>query len=141
MFDQWQNDITSPTAETDEDIQKVHISKGVITQVTIYFPFGCENLARCRLSLGAKPLMPRRSKGYINGNGVLVDTGDIREPTRGQNPVLLWHCWNIDETYDHELTLSVTWRSKLPEDELLTETKALVGYMRKVFTRIMGREA
>lgn len=140
MFDQWQNDITANTSEADEDIRKIHISRGVITKITIDFPYGCENLARCRLRVGNRPLVPRRNKGYVHGNGVQIDTGEIREPTQGQNPTLYWHCWNVDETHNHELTLSATWRAKMPEDELLTETKTLVSYMKRVFTRIVGRE-
>ena len=39
-------------------------------------------------------------------------TGDIVEPTKGNEPKLVWELWNLDDTYHHTLTLSCAWVSQ-----------------------------
>jgi len=138
VFEQWQYNITADTAEADLKRVRLKISSGYITKVSVYFPFGCEHLARCRVFLGLSPLLPRSSKGDIRGNGVLIDTGDIQEPTKGQTPTLTWELWNLDETFAHELTLNVTWLSTLPEESIILEVQNLTKYVRNFIKLLTG---
>lgn len=138
MFEQWQQTVSANTAEADLTRAELKISSGYITRISVYFPFGVEHLARCRVLLGSKPLLPRSKAGYATGNGVLVDTGDIREPTKGNNPVLTWELWNLDDTYTHELTLNVTWLPTLPEESIILEVQNLTKYVRNFIRLLTG---
>lgn len=138
MFDEWSYTIPANTAETNRIIQNLPISTGVITKVTLYFPFGCENLAYCRVFMGNRPILPRSSRRVMKGNGVLIDTGDIRESTLGQRPRIRWELWNLDETFTHELTLNITWLSSLPENSIVAEVKALTGSVRDFVKLLTG---
>ena len=112
MFEQWQYEIGENTAASDFITQNCKISTGTIKRLSVYFPFGVEYLARCRVLLGSSPLLPRSKAGYITSNGTAIDTGDIVEPTKGNEPKLVWELWNLDDTYHHTLTLSCAWVSE-----------------------------
>ena len=112
MFEQWQYEIGENTAASDFITQECKISPGTIKRMYVYFPYGVEYLARCRVLLGAKPILPRSKAGYITSNGLPVDTGEITEPTKGNEPTLKWELWNLDDLYHHTLTLSCAWVSE-----------------------------
>lgn len=138
MFDQWHYTIPANTAETSKKTVYLSISTGIVTKVGVYFPFGCENLARCRVFLGNRPILPRSSRRYMHGNGVLIDTGDIKEPTRGQRLKIRWELWNIDDTFPHEITLNMTWLASLPEESIVLEVKTLTDAVRNFIKLLTG---
>ena len=137
MFEQWQSTITANTTEANPVRRECKISQGVLKKVAVYFPFGVEYYARCRVLLGQKPLLPRSSSGYVTANGVLVDTGEIMERVREDLPVLAWEVWNLDDTNNHTLTLSATWVTKEEADvvrEIMEQSNRYLEALAKVIT-------
>lgn len=139
MFEQWHYTIPANTSADDFITVELKISIGVIKRLMVYFPYGCEFLARCRVLLGAKPLLPRSRAGYVTGNGSLIDVGEITEPTKGNNPELVWELWNLDETYNHTLTLTCSWVSEEEAEvqkELLTQSNVYLKYIADSLSRL-----
>lgn len=74
--------------------------------------------------LGEKPIAPRSPKHYLAGDDGPIDIRGLYEPIRPNLPVLNWHLWNVDETYDHTLWMGATWMP-LEESELKSIEKQL----------------
>lgn len=111
MFDRWSKSISANTAEADANKNECKISSGLLTEIGIYFPSGCKNLARCRVFLGEKPIMPRSAKNYIAANGLLIVSRDLNELITPNMPVLNWFTWNVDTAFNHELWMYANWMS------------------------------
>jgi len=131
--DRWEYKIDENTAEKDAKKIKCPVSPGILRSLTIYFPPGCQNRARCRVNIGERPIAPRSPSNYHAGDGMAIPLTEINEPIRDDMPVLNWFVWNLDDTYPHTLWMSAEWTS---EDE--PYEKATVGLMRD-FINIMKR--
>lgn len=111
MFDRWSYSILANTVEVDAIKVECKISTGLLTELGIYFPSGCKNLARCRVFLGEKPIFPRSAKNYIAANGLLIQAKDLNELITPNVPVLNWYVWNIDTAWPHEIWMYANWMS------------------------------
>jgi len=111
VFDRWSYSIPANTSEADAISVECKISTGLLTELCMFFPDGCENLARARAFVGEKPVMPRSAKNYIAADGMPIYAKDLNEPITGNIPVINWHVWNLDDTYDHEIWLYAIWMS------------------------------
>lgn len=134
MQDRWEYTIPANTAEADAVRVECKISPGVLKTLMVYFPPGCENLARCRVSIGEKPIAPRSSSNYLAADGQNVDLKHLEEPIREDLPVLNWEVWNIDDTYDHTIWLSAEWTSEAEpyEKTLVRILGDFVGLMKRL---------
>lgn len=137
MIDRWQQTIPANTAENGALIVKCPISPGILTKLIVYFPAGCQGLARCRVLLGEKPVAPRSPKFYLAGEDMPIVLDNVNESINENVPELKWVVWNVDDTYPHTLWLLAEWIS---EDEPVAMKsyrllKDLVALMRALFRR------
>lgn len=135
MNDRWQYTIPANTAEISKVTEKLKITTGTLTKLIIYFPAGCQGLARCRVKLGLKPVAPKTITNYLAGDDMPIVLDNLDVSIKGNLPELNWELWNVDETYPHTLWLLAEWIS---EDEPLSMktyrlTKDLVAVLRAMF--------
>lgn len=114
MQDRWEYTIPANTAEADKVKVECKISPGTLKDLDIYFPAGCQDLARCRIFLGEKNIAPRSGGSHISGEDTLIPFHGINERVREDLSVLNWFVWNLDDTFDHTIWLSAVWTE---EDE------------------------
>jgi len=137
MFDRWEYTIPADTSEANKKKRECKISTGVLTGMWMFFPAGCHGLARSRVILGSKPIMPRSPGHYVAADDMAIVLSQVNEPIKGNLPFLSWECWNVDDTYPHTLWLGAEWSS---EDEPLSlktykATQALVDLWRAILRR------
>lgn len=109
MFDRWEYTIPANTTEANAVKRECKVTRGVLTDLLIYFPPGCHNLARCRIFLGEKAIAPRDESNFIAADGMAIPIRYFNEPIKEDLPVLNWHCWNLDDTFDHTIWMSAQW--------------------------------
>ena len=109
MFDQWQQTVPANTAEADSLKVKLTISPGILRAIYLYFPAGVQQLAKCRVFLGVKPIVPRSAGRFVTGEDVLIPVTNMTENISENIPELTWELWNEDDTYDHTLWLNAEW--------------------------------
>lgn len=136
--DRWEYTVTANTAEADAHKEKCDISPGLLTDIFLYFPPGCKNLARCRVFLGEKPIAPRSSKKYYSGHGTLVELRGMRELISVNIPVLNWQIWNLDDTYSHNLIMWALWIGAEEEAQYLTLEE--IKLLNKLLKGMVGLE-
>jgi len=137
VFDRWEYTIPKETAETALIVQQCRISPGTLTGLWLFFPAGCHGLARSRVLLGLKPIMPRSAGNCVAADDMAIVLSQVNEPIKGNLPFLRWELWNVDDTYPHTLWLGAEWIS---EDEPLSlktyrATQALVDLWRAILRR------
>ena len=139
MFEQWQYTVPASTAEANLVRRELAISKGILKRLEVLMPFGCEFYVKSRVSIGAKPLLPRASKGYVTGNGFPIGTGDIIEPVIDDLPLLMWELWNEDATYSHTITLSAMWFSIEEQEAIRNELRQANEYLKDIADALGGK--
>lgn len=134
MQDRWEHEIGRRTEFGERERVKCKISPGTLKSLMVYFPPGCENLARCRVLLGEKPVMPRSASNYIAADGMAVEADELDEPIREDLPVLNWEVWNEDQTYGHTIWLAAEWISEdEPHEKRAADLLAdFVGLMKRL---------
>jgi len=134
LFDRWEYTIPANTAEENAVRVECRISPGTLKSVHIFFPLGCQGLARCRVFLGEKPVAPRSAKNFISGDDTLVKIDNLHDLISENVPVLNWDVWNLDETFSHTPWMSAEWISAdEPYEKTMTETlKDFVTIMKKL---------
>ena len=138
MFDQWQYTVPANTSEADRIRLECHISKGKLVFVQVDFPYGCEHLARSRVLLGERAILPRSLRNYVTASGHPVYSQPIDEPVAGNIPILNWEVWNVDEVYDHELTLSATWITEEEERRIIERLDKSNMYLKALVESLVG---
>ncbi|MBA7711475.1 hypothetical protein ES703_120438 [subsurface metagenome] len=73
MYDRWEYTIPEDLGEDERRRVKCPITRGFLRSLTIYFPPGCHNLARCRVFVGERPVAPRSAGHYIAAEGMAVN--------------------------------------------------------------------
>lgn len=112
MFDRWEYTIPANTAEADAVRVTCPITKGFLKSINIYFPPGCWGLARCRIFVGQRPIVPRSSANFIAADSALIPIRYLNEPVQDDIPVLNWDVWNLDQAYPHTIWMSAEWLSE-----------------------------
>lgn len=137
MFDRWENTIPANTAMKDAELVECKISPGILTDLLIYFPRGCQNLARCRVLLGQKSIAPRSPGNFVAGEDMPIELRNINERAVEDIPVLNWYCWNLDDTYEHTIWLAAQWMSEDAPYE--KKTYSAVRELSRIFRTVMRR--
>jgi len=134
MQDRWEYTIPANTAEEEAIRVECKVTPGTLKSMAIYFPSGCQNLARCRVFVGERPVVPRSSKHYIAGDDGLISFMYLNDPIVDDMPVLNWDVWNLDDTYDHTIWVSAEWMSadEPYEKTMLEVLKDFVSIMKKL---------
>lgn len=136
MFDRWEYTIAANTAEASAEKVECKITKGYLTDLIVYFPPGCVGLAKCRVLLGQKPVLPRTAANFVAADGMPVEAHNLWEEIDPNLPELNWQLWNEDETYSHTLWLAAQWLS--PREMHQKRTTEAIEDLVAVFKRLVG---
>jgi hypothetical protein len=137
VFDFWEYKVPHPRAESALIRRKCPISPGILTDIRVYFPLGVNSVAKARVYIGEKPVLPRSAGSYVTGDGIDVGAIDIFEPITGNLPVLNWDVWNESTKYDHTLQLKATW---ITEEEMTADRILLTEMLNRLdsINKIIG---
>lgn len=118
-------DITIPpnTAQASAIRQDVFLFPGVLSKVDIRFPPGCSDLARCVIMETEHILFPTNPDTYFSGDTFPV-VWDEHLVLTAIPTVLGVSCWNIDNIYEHTITVMFTVSEK---------EQTLDSYLSRVF--------
>jgi len=115
MIFRWEQTIPANTPRSAPLEWKMRITTGTITNVWIFFPWGCANLAGIQIWYEGTQVWPVTANEWMRGNDILYHFEDPyrieTEPT-----FLLIKGYNEDDTYDHTPWVMVqVIREALPE--------------------------
>ena len=94
--------ITINTAEIDKNKLLCKLTQGIITQVILHFPAGCDGLARCQLYRGDYQIFPISPGSYFALDDITLPL-NVFYPLDTKPYEMNWHTWNIDDTHNHTL--------------------------------------
>lgn len=98
--------ILANTSEADAELIDFALTKGVITNLFIHFPPGCHSLARCQFLQGAHQIFPHSTGNYFADDGYTLPLREFY--ILSDSPTSLkWKVWNVDDTYDHTLRVTI----------------------------------
>ena len=107
MFYEYAVTVPANTPEGAPIEQEIRTTVGTVTHVGIEFPNGCAKLARCQIFRGGFQLWPLNPDGYIASDGRVIEWDEDYEIT-DEPTGLTARLWNLDDTYDHVVTVRVT---------------------------------
>jgi len=106
MYYEFDWTVPANTPETAPVKKRVELKPGILTEVRIWYPPGCQGLAKVRIFDGTHMLRPKNPDGWIKGDG-----SEIRVPVwllMDVDPYpISFHLANIDELFEHTLTISI----------------------------------
>ena len=118
--------IPANTPKTAPIIATIPIIQGTITLVSVQFPPGVNALAHVKVLWGLYQLFPSNEQGdFATGGETVVwdETIDITtEPLQ-----LVMQGWNLDDTYDHTITLRVVMKPATNQQSTAQVLAALQG--------------
>jgi len=120
--------ISSNTPQTAPEVFKLAVTKGVITNVWVFFPWGCANLVGVQIWYEGFQLWPISKGEWLRGNDILFHFEDPykveTEPT-----FLRIKAYNEDDTYDHTpwVMLEVVKQEEIPAIERFLQTLKGLG--------------
>ena len=130
--------VPADTAASAKVTEKIKISRGVIHQVGVLFPDGCNGMVKVTLHDGGHQFSPSTEGMDYIGSGQLVLGQEHYKPEAGTNQIAV-KAWSPDTTYNHEITVYL-WI--LPENILLPTLifldirNALILLLRKIGVKV-----
>lgn len=120
--------ITTPanTPETAKQKTTLHLTRGRITQVQVYFPSGQVGLTHIGINRGLHQFLPTNPEANFSSSGETIPiTEDFALDTAPYQ--LEAYTWNEDATYEHTITVRVQLEALPEQRSLVDEIKALLG--------------
>jgi len=106
MFYDYSITVPANTAESSPVTQYLKLTRGIIHRVEVQFPIGASALMRCKIFYHEWQAFPTNPDGYFASDGYVIPIDDYykidSEPF--DLKVLVW---NLDDTYQHILTVRV----------------------------------
>ena len=119
-------------ASTTTQYTNLKCSMGIIHQVEIHFPSGCNGLLSCSLYLGGHQILPSTEGMEIIGNKETIVLLEHIELNADQNTIRV-QTTNADDTYSHTIQVRV---SVLPQNVLVSNFSDLGDLIRSVLLKI-----
>jgi hypothetical protein len=124
---------TKNTAKADAIETELKLTAGIITQVWMVHPEGCQGLAYAAIFRGGHQLYPANPEEAYHGNDVPMiwdDNYELETPA-----VLKLKTWNLDDTYDHTVYVRVTVMRPIID----VATQALIDALNIIKQLLTGR--
>jgi len=134
MYYEWDWTIPANTPE-DAPIEKiVKLKPGILTEIRIFYPPGCQGLAKVRIFDGTHRLRPLNPEGWIktDAGAVIIPVWLLMEIDPYE---LRFELANVDGLWDHTLTVSI---SVLPR--ALAHPALLIAQSLRQLAEAMGLE-
>ena len=117
-------------------VESVKLGSGVLRNVKILFPSGCNGTVRCCLVNDGYQLLPTNQNGYYDLDGDFVDASlwyDLQA-----NPNQLWLvCWSVNAGYSHTIRILLDVKEDSEPDPWATQEK-IVELMNRIVTLVKG---
>lgn len=125
--------IPANTAETAKASATIKISDGVIHQIGILFPDGCNGLVKAQLFEAGHQFSPSTEGLFYTGNDTFIIGPEFYEPFTNTNSITV-KGWSTNTRYNHDITVYL-WI--LPKSLLLptAATEGLLGALRSLVIR------
>ncbi len=106
MFYDFAITVSANTAKAAPTTQELKLTHGVIHRVEVEFPAGCAGLVHCGLLQGIHQLWPTNPDGsFASDDYVIAIYEDYELATEPY--VVKFVGWNLDDTYDHTVTVRI----------------------------------
>lgn len=94
------------TPYTDRKITRMNVTKGLVYKVEVFYPPGSHGLLNCFISDGGYQCWPSSPGQTFTGDNVTIGFDDIY--LKSSAPFLFdISTFNLDDTYDHTLTVRI----------------------------------
>lgn len=120
--------ITTPanTAATSKLKTSLQLAAGKITEVAIQFPPGLDGLAHIAINQGLHQQWPTNPEAnFCTSEDVITFSDDM--DIDASDSLFTAYTWNLDDTYDHTITVRFIVASPEEEKSWLDEAKKLLG--------------
>jgi len=98
--------IPANTEKTDYQKDVFKLTKGIITRISVFFPWGCAGLVYVRIEQKTWQVFPLSRGEWLNGNDRAFDFKTRIEFTSEPYEVIVCS-YNEDDTYEHKPLVSV----------------------------------
>jgi hypothetical protein len=95
--------VPANTSAADPLVSKLPASAGILRRIKIYFPPGPAELARATIWYQDFQIEPWNRDGYFAWDNYVEDFTCEHEII-APNTDLIAKCWNLDDTYDHDIS-------------------------------------
>jgi hypothetical protein len=119
-------DTPANTPATHKVGTNLQLSAGKITEVHLQFPPGLDGLAHISINDGLHQLWPTNPEAdFCTSEDVIIFAEDIDIGPDSNS--LTAYTWNLDDTYDHTITVRIVVATPEEETSWLDEAKQLLG--------------
>ena len=128
----FQDTVPANTPKANMRRLKMTLAPGVIHKVVVHFPAGCLYLAHATIWQGEHQVWPTNSEESYNFEDYIHEMAEYFPI--GAPAELELRTWNLDETYDHTIFVTIgilppemvaPWQSL---DKLTEQLKLIIGY-------------
>ena len=112
------NDVDNPA------LQAIKLGSGILREVKISFPSGCNGVVRCFLANDSVQLLPTNQDGYyaLDGDSVVARLWyDLSINTN----TLYFIGWSVDADYSHELCVMLDVKEDNEPDMTMLQSKII----------------
>lgn len=106
MFYAFNIPIAANTAAASPVTEDLKLTAGIITWVGIQFPSGCDGFAHCVLQHEGHQWLPTNPDDNFCSSGYVIPIAEHYEIREDIN-IVKFVGWNLDDTYDHTVTVYV----------------------------------
>jgi len=105
----YQAEVILPRGMTESDPQRqtLRLAKGFITHMLVGFPPGCQALARLQVFDKGWQLLPWTPGQSLGWDNVMLNF-PFTYPLQVEPFEVVIRAWNLDDSYEHTLTVGVT---------------------------------
>lgn len=132
----FEHDLTVPanTAESSRASTTLTLEKGIVHQLDVLFPFGCNGEVLVVIKRGQHQVWPSNGQGQLKGDGFPI-TGKVWLELEEEPFELTAEGWSPDTTYPHVVTI----RLWMQRREILEPGGDVPGIIRRVGAVLLGR--
>lgn len=104
----YSEEITVPANTTRRDYQETafKVTKGIITRIAVFFPWGCAGLVYVQIARRTWQVFPLTRDEWISGNDKTIDFKTNIELTSEPYDLMV-RMYNLDDTYEHSPIIMV----------------------------------
>lgn len=106
MFYAWNFELPKGKTALGRTKQVLHIERGTIIRCEVVFPNGCAGLVYVHINQALHQVYPKNPDMQYRGNGETIISNDEYE-IREEPFQLEFYGWNVDEKYDHTITVRI----------------------------------
>ena len=114
---------TAEAAPYEEDLK---LTDGVITRVEVEFPAGCQGLVHSYARQAIHQVFPTNPDADLCSDNHVIAWHDYQDLDTDPR-VLTISGWNVDDTYDHTITVRLELEPLAVTPSLVDEIKQLLG--------------